>query len=65
MFCFQVEDILVVNKNYEGDADGSITLHRGDLVEVLKTSLNANGNGFKYELPERPAIWASSHVTLL
>lgn len=55
----------MVNKNYEGDADGSITLHRGDLVEVLKTSLNANGNGFKYELPERPAIWASSHVTLL
>lgn len=46
----QVDDILVVNKNYEGDADGSITLRRGDLVEVLKTSLAENGNGLKWEI---------------
>lgn len=39
----------MVNKNYEGDADGSITLHRGDLVEVLKTSANGNSNGNGYK----------------
>lgn len=32
----QVYDILVVNQNYSGDGTaGSLTLRRGDLVEVL------------------------------
>lgn len=44
----KVDDILVVNRNYDGEADGSITLKRGDLVEVLKTSVTENGaNGVK------------------
>lgn len=32
----QVYDILVVNQNYDGDGPGTLTLRRGDLVEVLE-----------------------------
>lgn len=35
----QVNDILVVNKHYAAEAPDSFSLRRGDLVEVLETSV--------------------------
>lgn len=36
----QVYDILVVNKNFVGDGPNSLTVRRGDLVEVLDMTSN-------------------------
>uniref|UniRef100_A0A1B0DPE5 Uncharacterized protein n=2 Tax=Phlebotomus papatasi TaxID=29031 RepID=A0A1B0DPE5_PHLPP len=35
-----INDILVVNKNYTAEGEGSISLKRGDLVEIIRTSEN-------------------------
>lgn len=42
----QIYDILVVNQNYDGDGtSSSLSLRRGDLIEVLDmTSNNAENN---------------------
>lgn len=36
-FIFQVNDILIVNQNYTDDS-GTLSLNRGDLVEVLENA---------------------------
>lgn len=42
---FQVYDILVVNEDYKGDEQGSISLRRGDIVEVINTGASQTENG--------------------
>ncbi|GAB0092620.1 Obscurin [Sergentomyia squamirostris] len=37
---FTINDILVVNKNYSAEGEGSISLKRGDLVEIIRTDEN-------------------------
>lgn len=43
MFHLQAFDILVVNQDFKAETSDSVTLARGDIVEVLRTS-EANGN---------------------
>lgn len=38
-------DILVVNKNYDAEGPNSISLHVGDLVEVLDTGKPSTSSG--------------------
>lgn len=38
LFTFQAFDILIVNKDFKAESADSVTLSRGDIVEVLKTS---------------------------
>lgn len=45
IYNFQVYDILVVNEDYKGDEQGSISLRRGDIVEVINTGASQTENG--------------------
>ncbi|XP_055686187.1 obscurin isoform X7 [Lutzomyia longipalpis] len=46
----QINDILVVNKNYSAEGEGSISLKRGDLVEIIRTGTNDESSSKRQRL---------------